>query len=251
VLVDERRHRIASLVSTRGAITVAELSEQLGVSAVTIRSDLEALEQRGLLKRNHGGAVATQVLRYAPDFLARASHHRQEKERIAQAAAELIQDGDRIILDAGSTTLALARQLHRRELSVITNSMYLLNELANAPRIELVALGGTLYQANLCFVGPLAEAFLDGVHVTTCFLGVNGITPRGISAANAHEAGVKRRMLDAADRTVVLSDSSKVGSESFVSIAPLDRVDRVITGCKLAPSQRAALDEAGLDLVVV
>ena len=127
MLVDERRHRIASLVVAKGAATVAHLSEKLSVSAVTIRSDLEALEKRGLLKRNHGGAVARQVLRFAPDFLEKSSQHHKEKEAIANLAVDLIEDGDHLILDAGSTTLALAHKIHNRELTAVVNSVYLLN----------------------------------------------------------------------------------------------------------------------------
>jgi len=250
MLVDERRHRIASLVLSQGAVTVAELSERLDVSAVTIRSDLEALERHGMLKRNHGGAVAKQILRFAPDFLEKSSVHPEEKEALAQAALELVQDGDRLLLDAGGSTLALAHKLHSRELSVVTNSVYLLNELFNAPRVELIVVGGNLNQRNLCFVGPLAEDFLGRVHVDKAFVGINGISAQGISVTHVAEAGVKRKMIESANEVIVLADNSKIGIDSFVSVAPLDRIDKVVTGPGISAHHLTTLGKAGVEVIV-
>lgn len=250
MLVDERRHRIASLVLSQGAATVAELSEKLGVSAVTIRSDLETLEQQGMLKRNHGGAVAKQILRFAPDFLEKSSLHQEEKEGIAEAALDFVQDSDRLILDAGSTVLALAHRIHHRELSVVINSMYLLNELFNAPRIELITIGGNLDQRNLCFIGPLGEAFLEGIHVDKVFLGANGVSRRGVSVTNPMEVGVKRGMIEAADEVIVLADTSKIGIDSFVSVAPLHKIDKVITGPGISAHQLTSMSKAGVEVIV-
>jgi len=250
MLVDERRHRIASLVLSQRAVTVGELSERLSVSAVTIRSDLEALERHGMLKRNHGGAVANQVLRFAPDFLEKSSIHQKEKETLARAALELVQDGDRLILDAGSSTLALAHKLHGRELSVVTNSVYLLNELFNAPHIELIVVGGNLNQRNLCFVGPLAEDFLGRVHVDRAFVGINGISAQGISVTNVAEAGVKRKMIEAAEEVIVLADCSKIGTNSFVSVASLEKIDKVITGPGISAHHLTTLGKANVEVIV-
>ncbi|MEA3239178.1 MAG: DeoR/GlpR family DNA-binding transcription regulator, partial [Candidatus Bipolaricaulota bacterium] len=154
MLVDERRHQIAQLVVARKVATVAELSEQFVVSPVTIRLDLEALESQGLLKRNHGGAVAPQVLRFAPAFQEKTSVHLLEKQAIAECAAQLIEDGDRVIIDSGSTALLFARKLRDRKLTVLVNSVYTLNELTGAPHIELITVGGSLYEPGMSFVGP-------------------------------------------------------------------------------------------------
>lgn len=229
---------------------MAELSRELGVSAVTIRSDLEALEAQGLLKRNHGGAVSTRVLRFHPDFLHKSSLHRREKEAIAARALELIEDGDRLLLDAGSTVLALARALQGRALTVVTHSLYLLNELINAPCIELIAVGGLLHPENLCFVGPLAEAFIEGLHVDTAFLGVNGVSARGLSVTSPLEAGIKRKMIQAARRVVVLADSSKFGVDSFIEVAPLEAVDQVVTDAAIPARHLNRLSRAGVEVLV-
>ena len=231
-------------------MTVAELSRRLGVSAVTIRSDLEALEKQGILKRNRGGAVAPQVLRFAPAFQEKTSLHRQEKERIAELAAQIVEDGEWIILDAGSTTLFLARRLRDRRLTVLVNSVYALNELVGAPNIELIAIGGSLYEPGLSFVGPLAESFLEGLHVDKAFLGVNGVDLRGISVNNAQEAGIKRRMINAAEEVIVLADSSKIGVSSFVTIAPLKRIHVLITDSGAPGELLQEFREAGLEVLV-
>ena len=250
MLVDERRHRIAQLVMAHGAMTVTELSRRLGVSAVTIRSDLEALEKQGILRRNRGGAVAPQVLRFAPAFQEKTSLHRSEKEAIAGLAAQLVEDGEWIIIDAGSTTLFLARRLRDRRLTVVVNSVYTLNELVGAPSVELIAVGGCLYEPGLSFVGPLAESFLETLHVDKVFLGVNGVSLKGISVNNAQEAGVKRRMIEAAEEVIVLADSSKLGVDSFVTISPLRKVHILITDSGAPEELLTEFREAGLEVLV-
>ncbi len=238
------------LVLANGSMTVAELSKRFGVSPVTIRSDLEALERQGLIKRNYGGAVAPQVHRFSPSFQEQTSIHRQEKLAIARRAAELVEAGDTVILDAGSTTLFLARELRERELTVVVNSVYALNALVGAPKIELIVVGGSLYEPALCMVGPLAEAFLEQIHVDKAFIGVNGVSEQGISVNNAAEAGVKRRMVRAADQVIVLADHSKLGLDSFVSIAPLGQVDTLITDSKAPEEVLETIKEAGVEVLV-
>jgi len=229
MLVDERRHQIAQVVSADGVATVAELSERFGVSQVTIRSDLEALEAQGMLKRNRGGAVTNRVLRFTPTFQQQTSLHREEKVAIAAMAARLPEDGDWAIVDAGSTTLCVAHNLRDRRLTVAVNSVYAINELVEAAQLDVISIGGTLYEPALSFVGPLAEAFLAGLHCDWLFLGVNGVSRRGISVNNPHEAGIKRKMMEIAKQVVVLADASKIGLDSFVFLAPLSEVNVLIT----------------------
>ncbi len=252
MLVDERRHRIAMRILALGGATVAELSGEFGVSPVTIRSDLEALEQQRVLKRNHGGAVAAQVARFAPAFQEQSSVNVEAKKAIAQLAARLPEDGDKVLLDAGSTTLFVGRQLRNRAgaLTLVTNSVYVLNELVNTPQFELIVVGGVLYEPGLCFVGAPAEWFLDRVSADISFLGVNGVSMRGVSVNNMPEAGVKRRLAQAGGRTVVLADSSKLGLDSFVNVARLADVDTVITDGLASPDVVAELREAGVEVLV-
>ena len=250
MLVDERRHQIAQLVVARKVATVTELSERFGVSPVTVRSDLEALEQQGLLKRNRGGAVAPQVLRFAPAFQERTSIHLLEKQVIAERATGLIEDGDRVIIDSGSTALLFARKLRDRKLTVLVNSVYTLNELVGAPHIELITVGGSLYEPGMSFVGPLAEATLDKIHVDKVFLGVNGVTGQGISVNNVQEAGIKAKMIGAADQVIILADASKIGVDSFAFLAPLEHVHALVTNVGIAPEVIEELRESGMEVLV-
>jgi DeoR/GlpR family transcriptional regulator of sugar metabolism len=252
MLVDERRHLIAEAVIAQGAVTVADLSDRFAVSMVTIRSDLEALEQAGTLTRNRGGAVANRTSRFTPAFQQRSSVNREAKQAIATKAAEVIQDGDRVILDAGSTTLYLADELCMRTLTVAVNSVYSMNKLVDAPRIELMLIGGVLYKPALSFTGELAEVFTDRLHFDKAVLGVNGVTPRGVSVNNPQEAGIKRKMLDQADCVIVLADSSKLGVESLVRIDTLSRVDMLITECSIPKPLYTKLKRAhpGLEVLI-
>jgi DeoR/GlpR family transcriptional regulator of sugar metabolism len=229
MLVDERRHLIAEVVIAKGAATVADLSDQFGVSQVTIRSDLEALEQAGTVTRNRGGAVANRIARFTPAFQEQSSVHREEKRDIAAAAAQLIADGDWVVLDSGSTTLYLADSLCTRRLTVAVNSVYSLNRLVDAPELDLILVGGTLYRPAMSFVGELGEAFLDRFRFDKAILGVNGFSPRGISVNNPYEAGIKRKMISRSECVVVLADGSKLGIDSLVRIESLERVDVLVT----------------------
>jgi DeoR/GlpR family transcriptional regulator of sugar metabolism len=251
MLVDERRHLIAESVIAQGAATVAELSDRFRVSQVTIRSDLEALEKQRTLTRNRGGAVANRISRFTPAFQQQSSVNRKAKEAIAGTAATLVQDGDRVILDAGSTTLYLADLLSHRRLTIAVNSVYSMNKLVDAPSVELILIGGTLYRPALSFTGELAEGFLDRLHFDKAILGVNGVTAHGISVNNPQEAGIKRKMLERADCVVVLADSSKIDIESLVRIEPLDRVDVLVTETPIPKAAAKRLKNAHPKLEVL
>lgn len=251
MLIDERRHRIAMFVLERGGVTVSELSERFGVSAVTIRSDLESLEQAGVLKRSHGGAVAHRVARFSPAFQERSSVNLHAKRAIAEVASGLVEDGDKVFLDAGSTTLLLARVLRTRDVTVATNSLYVMNEMINASKAELVMIGGELYEPGLSFVGSLAVRFVQGIHVDIAFLGTNGLCPRGMFVNNAVEAGIKHAMIASAHRSVVLADSSKIGLESFVLVAPLAELGMALTDAAAPAALVEEIRDAGLEVTVV
>jgi len=251
MLVDERRHLIAESVIAQGAATVVSLSERFGVSPVTIRSDLVALEEQGILTRNHGGAVANRVSRFTPAFQQQSSVNREVKQAIAEAAANLIQDGDRVVLDAGSTTLFLADLLCYRRLTIAVNSVYSMNKLIEAPNVELIVVGGTIFEPALSFTGELAEGFLDRLHFDLAILGVNGISERGISVNNPFEAGVKRKMIDQSDRVMVLADSSKISINSLVRVEDLDRVDILVTDIPIPAKAEKQLKRAQANLEVV
>jgi DeoR/GlpR family transcriptional regulator of sugar metabolism len=251
MLVDERRHLIAESVLAQGAATVADLSDRFGVTPVTIRSDLVALEEQGILTRNRGGAVANRVLRFTPAFQQQTSVNREAKKAIAAATADLIQDGDRVILDAGSTTLFLADLLCLRRLTIAVNSVYSMNKLIGAPNVELIVIGGILFRPALSFVGELAESYLDRLHFDKAILGVNGLSEHGISVNNPAEAGIKRRMIVQSDQVIVLADASKISIDSLVRIDELNRIDTVVTDSPVSAAARKRLGEAHPNLEVI
>jgi DeoR/GlpR family transcriptional regulator of sugar metabolism len=229
MLVDERRHLIAEAVLARGAATVPELSEEFGVSQVTIRSDLEALDRQGMLTRNRGGAVVNRVARFTPAFQEQSSVHREAKRAIAERAADLLEDGDWAVLDSGSTTLYVVDFLAGRRLTVAVNSVYSMNKLVEIPEIESLLIGGSLYRPALSFAGHLAEQLVEGMQFDKAFLGINGVSDRGVSVNNPAEAGVKRMMMARATQVIALADSSKIGVNSLVRLEPLDAVDVLVT----------------------
>lgn len=234
MLVAERYDRIVELVNSRGSIRVSELSELCGVTEETIRRDLDKLEATGKLRRSHGGAVS--VKDEAKDahaeipFFEREVTQAAEKERIAREAVKRIEPRDRILLDASTTAWYMARIMPDIPLTVLTNSVMVVTALSNKERIEVIATGGMLSPRSLSFVGPLAEKALEAYHVEKLFLSCKGVHPeRGISESSELQARLKERMIQIADQTVLLADSSKFGVQGFARVAGLEEVDAVIT----------------------
>lgn len=235
LLGEERRRRIGAWVRERGSATVNELAHAFGVSTVTVRNDLQALERSGAIERSHGGALpaAHGPVAEAPLRVKQARHHR-EKVRIARAAAAMIGDGDTIILDSGSTTFEIARLIGRlplRSLTVVTNALNIAVELASGPsHIRVLMLGGVLRQMSHSMVGPDAEQTLSRLAADRLFLGADGIDlEMGVTTADPTEAQLNTRMVAAARQTVVLADSSKFGRRSLSPIAPLQAVHCIVT----------------------
>jgi DeoR/GlpR family transcriptional regulator of sugar metabolism len=251
MLVDERRHLIAEIVITQGAATVAALSQRFSVSHVTIRSDLEALERQGTLTRNRGGAVANTIARFIPAFQKQSSVNRDAKQAIARKAAALVQDGDWIILDSGSTTLYVAEEFSRRRLVVAANSVYSMNKLVEMHGIDIILIGGSLYRPSLSYVGNAAEEFLDRMSFDKVLLGVNGISERGVSVNNPDEAGIKRKMMERARQVIVLADASKLDLNSFVLLEPLDHVNVLVTDSPASSPPLRRLQRAHPSLEVI
>ncbi len=251
MLAAERRALIAQLVARQNAVTVAELCRRFQVSDMTIRRDLKSLEERGLLLRTHGGAVARDVGHDAA-YGIREKERRAEKEAIARLAATIVAEGSTIFLDAGTTTARLARCLHGRDgLTVITNSLYVLHELGADERITLISTGGTLRHSTLSFVGSWAEEMVARFHADILFLAATAIDPqRGLFNSNVYEIGVKQQMIRAARRVVLLADHTKFGRQSTAKVADLSAINTVITDSGVAEGMVAALREQGIEVCV-
>lgn len=226
-----RIDEIFAIIQRRRSVSVAELTKRLGVSEVTIRKDLNELENKAKIIRTHGRAQLAEDQNLLQNFYQRKGQNQEIKSKIASLANEkLIKEGDSIYIDAGSTALALCDYIKDKQLKVISNSLPVLNELASSDSIELFSTGGQLRRDALSFIGPIAEKNLAEHRIETAFLGCSGITFNGIfTAQNLIEANLKKRVVQSARRRVVLADSSKAGKEAFSLFARSEDIDLLIT----------------------
>lgn len=248
MLVGERRRRIVEVLASDQRAQVAELASRFGVSESTIRRDLQLLSEQGVLERTHGGAL--QPSRFEPSFGQKETESRVEKMAIAREALRLVEHGQTLFLDAGTTTLELARILPpRRDITVATNSVPIAAELAD--RVRLILTGGTVRESTLALTGPMAERSIEQMHVDIAFVGMNGISAAaGLTTPTLEEAATKAKMIAAARLAVVLADSSKFGVVTFARVAGLDEVDLVITDERAPTSELQLLRAAGVEVAV-
>lgn len=254
LLVEERRRHIREMVGERGRITVAELAAMFDISQVTARNDLNALAEIGAVVRTRGGALAQRDDEDLPIGV-KQTLHRAEKMRIAQAAVKLIGEGQTIVLDSGTTTAEIAKQIRGLKLqsvNVITNALNIAVLLAGAPHVTLVMLGGVLRPSSYSLGGPQAEAALQGLHADILFLGFDGLDPEiGVMTPHLLEARLNARMLEIARSVVAVGDSSKLGRRSLSVIAKIEQVDRIITDAGAAPETVEALRQRGAQVELV
>ena len=253
MLNGERRRAILELLQTDGRVLVGDLSRRFRTSLITIRKDLEFLHHEGQLERTHGGALPkkTGALKDSP-LQEKERLHRQEKVRIAAAAAHMIRQGQVIILDSGTTTTAIARACrHFKSLTIITNATNIAAELADTP-VEVILTGGVLRQNSYSLVGPLAEESLRKLSADLLFLGVDGFDVHyGLTTPNLLEARVNRAMAESARWTVVVCDSSKFGKRSLSLILPTSAVHETITDKNILKTDLKALRKANIKVAVV
>ena len=254
---DERRDRMLALINERAFVRVDELSSQFGVSEVTARNDLAVLAEQGQIARIRGGAMPRLDLGRERPFEEALASFAAEKLAIGRAAADLIHDGDSVIVDVGTTALAAARALVARtelqDVVVFTNGLKTALELEPAiPRMTVVVLGGTLRPLQHSLVEPLANHVLEQVAVGTVLLGCNGIHhAAGVTNINLPEAQVKRQMLKIARRRIVLAEGVKVGRVELAHLCPIEEIDMLITGQSADPEALEALRERGCEVLVV
>jgi DeoR family fructose operon transcriptional repressor len=251
VYTEERRHEIALVVRQDGRADVTALADRFEVTPETIRRDLTDLERHGVLRRVHGGAIPIERFRAEPAIAEKAGAMAKEKATIGTAALQFIPDRGTALLDAGTTTLALARVFPDQELTVFTNSMAVGLELALRQNVQLYLIGGRVRGRTLADVDDWALRQLADLKVDVAFVGTNGLTvARGLSTPDPAEAAVKREMCRAAQQVVVLADHTKVGDDAAVRFASIDSVDALVTDGGLPFSERRALEEAGVEVVV-
>lgn len=247
MLAAQRRELILDAVRSGRSAQVVELAERFSVSEMTVRRDLARLALEGKLRRVHGGAVRD---RGEPPFAAIAVERLAEKRRIGQAAAGLVADGQTIMVDIGTTTLQLARQLHGRRLTVITSNLAVVEELLPDAEIELVVLGGVVRRNYRSLVGVLAEDALRQLSADIAFLGASGVRDDlSVMDTTMVEVPIKRGMISASRRAVLLVDSAKFRMHGSVRICGADELDAVVTDATMEEPGVPALVRAGVDVV--
>ena len=247
----ERQQRMLQEARDRGRVDVAGLADSLGVTAETIRRDLTALERHGLLRRVHGGAIPLDRLGFEPGLAARDAVLTVEKERIAKAALEELPPEGAILLDSGTTTARLADVLPTdRDLTVVTNSLPIAMKLSGRPNLTLLLLGGRVRGRTLAAVDVWAMRALEDTFVDVAFLGTNGFSvQRGLTTPDPTEAAVKRAMIGAARRVIVLADHTKFGNDALMRFGSFEDVDTLITDSGLEVELVGGIESAGVSVV--
>ncbi len=253
MLLQERRKRILELIETQGRVTVPDLCRMFQVSEMTIRRDLREMDRDGLLRRVHGGAVSGRGRGFEPPLLTRSMSRKEQKQRIGRKAAEMIFEGDTIALDVGTTTLEIARALNsRHNLTIVTASLPIANELAGRADIRLILAGGIVRPGELSMIGHIAEQSFRDFFFDKVFLGVGGISlEAGLTEYNLEDAQVKKAMIRGAQQVIVVSDSSKFGRTAFAFVSPLSEVDIIITDDELDSGFRVQLEKVGIKVITV
>jgi len=257
MLKAERHRDLIATLNGDGSVSVADMARRFSCSPMTIRRDLLELQRLGLLSRTHGGAVLDAAVhgyaRYENGtFEERVRVRNCEKRAIAEQAARLVNDGDSLLINAGSTATAFARALRgHRNLHVVTNGLSVAMELMANPTTAVFMLPGLLDRKKLSTVLPADAAILRDLNPPSAFLGVVGVSPtHGPMMADPVEAAMNRAMIDLADEVTLLVDSSKFTAQAIYRIVPMDEIDRIITDDGLADSDRDAIATRGIDLVI-
>jgi DeoR/GlpR family transcriptional regulator of sugar metabolism len=254
LLSEQRRRKILDLLEQKGQVTVRDLVEKFAVSAVTARGDLDVLASNGSAVRSHGGAVRR--LEASEDYPLRLKEtlHRGEKMKIARAAADLVHPNEVIILDSGTTTAEVARQIKTKKLqplTVITNALNIASELMDAPGISVIMVGGLMRPISCSFVGPQAETMLKEFHADRLFLAVDGFDLAiGASTPDVLEAQLNGLMMHVSREVNIVADSSKLGRRSVSRIGPLERIHRLITDGRAPAGFVEALRKTGVEVLI-
>ncbi len=257
MLIPDRRRRVLAEVRRHGSASIEQLAAALAVSSSTIRRDMSELEQAGMLRRTHGGAVVTSgepddPPPRAPGGNARVEHDDTAKARIARRAAAMVDDGSTVMLLAGSTTGAMVPSLFDRRLTVVTNGLEIAHGLRHAPHVSVVVLGGYLHREQMTLLGPMTLAAMASVHVDVMMAGAWGVDPdTGVTGNKISQAGDHDPMLRHTERLIVLADATKIGRRGPTLFAGMDRVHTLVTDRAAPPDVLARIEGHGVQLDTV
>lgn len=251
MLAIERRNAILARLSMEGKVVVSDLSREFSVTEETIRRDLEKLDQDGLAKKTYGGAVKVDNLNIDLPFHVRKQSNIEKKQKIATMIADLIKDGDYIMLDASSTALNVVKSiLHKNKITLITNSIEILIELCNKPDWTVISTGGTLKEGGLSLVGYQAERMVSGFHVDIAVCSCKGLDLQiGVTDSNERDSEIKKAFFSSATRRVLAVDSTKFDKVSFVKVCGMQDIDTVVTDADPGEKWKERLAEQGTALI--
>ncbi|MEM8736368.1 MAG: DeoR/GlpR family DNA-binding transcription regulator [Planctomycetota bacterium] len=249
-VTDQRRAKLLELIRQQSFASIPDLRAALSVSESTIRRDLDYLESEGEARRTHGGVFFTGKAASQLQFEDRFAEQWDRKRAVAKAASELIEDHDTLLLDGGSTAYELARQLVGRPLQIVTNSLPLANLFASSEQVDLVLLGGYVHSRTGVSLGPYANQMLESLNVQKAILSIAGCDHRGYYNSNLLLVETERAMMQCADQTIVVADSSKFGKSSLAKLCTLEEVQTVVSDNELAESSAEQLTQAGVHLIL-
>jgi DeoR/GlpR family transcriptional regulator of sugar metabolism len=250
-ITSQRRQRLLDQLEARGSVRVSDLAAAFKVSEITIRRDLDELFEDGLIERFHGGAQLAQTTLRESLFVEKGTLHAAEKEGIGAEAAALVKEEDTVLLNAGSTTLAVLRHLRRRNVRIVTNNAAAAAEFTDALG-ELIIVGGEFRAKSRSLIGDLALLTLSQIHASICILGTNGVSARaGLTTSVYAETAINRLMVERSDgNVVVVADGSKIGVTSNFACVPLAQVRTLITDPSANPERLAAIRAMGVQVIV-
>ena len=250
MVTEERRSLLLELVRARGFASLPELAGELAVSESTVRRDLEHLEEVGVAKRTHGGVFYTGASPEFPHFKDRQEAQWDKKQAIASRAAELIEDGDTLLLDGGTTTYEVAQRLKGRPLQVVTNSLPVANLFVSTSDIDLVLIGGNVHLRTGVTIGPYANTMLAGLNVRRSIISVAAINDHGFYNSNILQVETQKAMIAAADEVIVVADSTKFGHSSLAHVCEPDGIDCLVVDSEISDEWLGKMSDAGVNVVV-
>lgn len=249
----ERKDQILGLIQQKGRVTVDELVKNFGVSGATIRRDLEFLEHQGLITRAHGGAVSKSRVSLEPDYFEEKQKFLEEKRKIGKEASKLVEEGEVIFLETSTTVLEIAKNIkNKNNLTVVTNSLDIARELYQAKGIDLIMTGGNLRRRIHALMGPLAEVTLSQMRIDKAFMGVSALDiDYGMTTATMEEAQTRKKIIEASNKIIAVTDHSKFGKQNFIFVIPIEKIDVIITDKGISSQIKKRMEKKGVEVRVV
>lgn len=251
IFAEERQRKILKFLEENEKISVQDLCNRFEVSSSTIRNDLRQMDNEGLLERTHGGAILLSRTSFELNSNQKEIKNRSEKKAIAKMAADLIEDGDTVILDTGTTTYELAKNFSQKNITVVVNDLEIARCLEEYEHVNVVLLGGIVRKKFHCTVGSSVKEMLSRLNVDKAFMATNGLSfKKGLSTPEMNQAEVKKLMIEVASAVILLCDSSKIGKDSFVQFAPLSSVGRLITDSNISRYDISEFRKNKIDVMI-